>query len=194
MVEKKLSVLNASADSNSHGGGGGGGGGGSGGSGGGGGSSSENVACVAKSILPGDIGSRYALLVHPTLSTGTSIRVAVEHLVNEKGVDQRQIIVLVLLSCPSSIEAMNAAFPGVRIVTAGLDRGLDPATGRIYPGIGSFGHRYAPGCQSKDDGNDDGGEPSHVLQGWPGWTGDGKRSLKMKRRKTRRALANKRKS
>ena len=151
-------------------------------------------ARVAKSILPGDIESRYALLVHPTLSTGTSIRVAVEHLVHEKGVDQRQIIVLVLLSCPSSIEAMNAAFPGVRIVTAGLDQGLDPATGRIYPGIGSFGHRYAPGCKKpKDDDNDDGEQPLHALHGWPGRIGDSKRSLKMKRRKTRRALANKRK-
>ena len=151
------------------------------------------AAHVSKSVLPGDISSRYALLVHPTLSTGTSIKVAVEHLVREKRVDQRQIIVLVLLSCPSSVEAMNAAFPGVRIVTAGLDEGLDPATGRIYPGFGSFGHRYSAGIsRPQSDRNDDAPSMS-ILHGWSGPSVAARKHSKMKRRKTRRTLANKRK-
>ena len=153
--------------------------------------SKTTTARVSKSTLPSDLSSRYALLVHPTLSTGTSIKLAVDHLVSEKGVDQRRIVVLVLLSCPSSIEAMNAAFPDVRIVTAGLDRGLDPKTGRIYPGIGDFGRRYAPGCQLVLESQEDPASHSSS-RAWNGQVGETKRYLK--RRKTRRALANKRKA
>ena len=95
-------------------------------------------------------------------------------------------MILVLLSCPESIEAMHRAFPDVKIVTAALDSHLNSTSHRIVPGFGDFGARYDYGCSA---------DPSE----WPRETGSGplssgKRSTRsLKRRKTRRKLANKNK-
>lgn len=112
-------------------------------------------ATISKSVLPSDIRDRYALLVHPTMSTGTSTIVAVEHLVNEKHVPEDHIMILVLVTCPESIEAMNNAFPNVKIVSAALDSHLDPETGRIVPGLGDFGARYAYQANGRGDDEDE---------------------------------------
>jgi uracil phosphoribosyltransferase len=157
------------------------------------------TAKVSKSVLPSDIEDRYALIVHPTLSTGTSAMVAVEHLVNEKKVPEDHIMVLVLLACPESIEAMNNAFPNVKIVSAALDSHLDSDTKRIVPGLGDFGARYAykvdGTCNEDIEDNDERlrkyqdnlylkHHNSHL----------GLQLNTLKKRKTRRVLANRRKS
>ena len=89
------------------------------------------------------------------MSTGTSTIVAVEHLVNEKHVPEDHIMILVLVTCPESIEAMNNAFPNVKIVSAALDSHLDPETGRIVPGLGDFGARYAYQANGRGDDEDE---------------------------------------
>jgi len=146
---------------------------------------------VSKSVLPSDISDRYALIVHPTLSTGTSALVAVKHLVEEKNVPEDHIMVLVLLACPASIESMNQRFPKVKIVSAALDSHLDSKTKRIVPGLGDFGARYA--YKATADYSD---EDSH-FENARSSDGGLEKALELdfqmlKRRKTRRALANRR--
>ena len=154
-------------------------------------------AKVSKSVLPSDIRDRYALIVHPTLSTGTSTLVAVNHLVKEKGVPEDHIMVLVLLACPESIESMNTAFPNVKIVTAALDSHLDPDTNRIVPGLGDFGSRYAFLLNRRGDDEDE--EEGRLrrerleLDGGMMHGNDQGINLKLlKKRKTRRRLQNRR--
>ena len=155
------------------------------------GASKQPLATVSHSELPGDIQERYALVVHPTLSTGTSVRVAVEHLVNQKHVPQNRIFVLILVACPESIEIMNSSFPEVTIVCAALDSHLDENK-RIVPGLGDFGARYAheeTGVKESEFS-----VPTLSVTGSARPGKNRRETGKLKRRKTRRSLANKRKS
>ncbi|KAI9296566.1 PRTase-like protein [Neoconidiobolus thromboides FSU 785] len=90
--------------------------------------------------LPGDISSRFCMLLDPMLATGGSAIMAIEVL-KARGVPEAHILFLNLVCCPEGIDAVLEKFPKIRIVTAAVDQGLD-ANKYIVPGLGDFGCRY----------------------------------------------------
>jgi uracil phosphoribosyltransferase len=92
------------------------------------------------SKLPKDIAKRYVLLLDPMLATGGSVCKAIKTL-KDKGVKEERIIFINLISCPEGIKKLTAAFPGVKIITGFVDKGLN-SKAFIIPGLGDFGDRY----------------------------------------------------
>lgn len=107
--------------------------------------------------LPDDIAERYCLLLDPMLgwsssisfacalifadgtpstfqATGGSAIKAIEVLL-EHGVPESRIVFLNLVSSPEGLEAMYAAYPNVKIVTAWIDEALNEKK-YIVPGLG----------------------------------------------------------
>lgn len=91
--------------------------------------------------LPADIAERHVLLMDPILATGNSAATAVQVLL-DKGVSEGRILFLTLIAAPEGVRRVCGAFPRLRLVTSEIDEGLDPATGRVNPGVGEFGDRY----------------------------------------------------
>jgi uridine kinase len=91
--------------------------------------------------LPADIADRHVLLMDPILATGNSAATAVQVLL-DKGVCEGRILFLTLVAAPEGVRRVCGAFPRLRLVTSEIDEGLDPATGRVTPGVGEFGDRY----------------------------------------------------
>lgn len=90
--------------------------------------------------LPEDISNRYVFLLDPMLATGGSAMMATEVLI-KRGVKPERIFFLNLICCKEGIERYQAAFPGVKIVTGCIDRGLNEQK-YLVPGLGDFGDRY----------------------------------------------------
>lgn len=90
--------------------------------------------------LPEDISERYVFLLDPMLATGGSAMMAVEVLLS-RGVKMDRIFFLNLLAAPEGIEAFQAKYPDVKIITGGIDKCLDENK-YIVPGLGDFGDRY----------------------------------------------------
>jgi uracil phosphoribosyltransferase len=89
--------------------------------------------------LPSDIARFRVLLVDPMLATGQSAALALREL-KKRGVPEESIIFVNVVACPEGIEALTREFPGVSIITAGVDVGLTPER-YITPGLGDFGDR-----------------------------------------------------
>jgi uracil phosphoribosyltransferase len=87
--------------------------------------------------LPGDLDQRDAIVLDPMLATGNS---SVAALATVKNAGARSVILVCLVSAPEGIEHVHAEHPGVHIVTAAIDRGLDER-GFIVPGLGDAGDR-----------------------------------------------------
>ncbi|CAN6464846.1 unnamed protein product [Victoria cruziana] len=90
--------------------------------------------------LPKDISERRVLLLDPVLGTGHSANQAIELLIH-KGVSERHIIFLNLISAPEGIHAVCKRFPALKIVTSEIDTALNEDY-RVIPGLGEFGDRY----------------------------------------------------
>ncbi len=80
---------------------------------------------------------RTVLLLDPMLATGGSASFAVR-LLEERGATDVRLVCVV--AAPEGVERLRADHPGVRVVTAALDEGLDDR-GYIVPGLGDFGDR-----------------------------------------------------
>jgi len=80
------------------------------------------------------------LLVDPMLATGGSAILAIKVLL-DAGVKEDNILFLVVVAAPEGIKAVHATYPGVKIVTAEIDEGLN-GDKYIVPGLGDFGDRY----------------------------------------------------
>ncbi|KAG7390083.1 hypothetical protein PHYPSEUDO_008786 [Phytophthora pseudosyringae] len=80
------------------------------------------------------------LLVDPMLATGGSVNMAIKTLI-DAGVEQKKITFLNVISCPEGLAALFNAYPEVKVVTAGLDIGLNSSK-YILPGLGDYGDRY----------------------------------------------------
>lgn len=93
-----------------------------------------------KAWLPEDIHERYVFILDPMLATGGSavetIRVLKEH-----GVEEAKILFINLVSAPEGIEHVLTTYPGIRIVTAEVDEGLNDRA-YIIPGLGDYGDIY----------------------------------------------------
>jgi len=87
--------------------------------------------------LPDDLSERDVILVDPMLATGNSAVAAISRLVE---LGARSIIFVCLVAAPEGIDKVHAIFPGVPIITAGVDRCLNDH-GYILPGLGDAGDR-----------------------------------------------------
>ncbi|KAF1332524.1 Uracil phosphoribosyltransferase, partial [Globisporangium splendens] len=101
----------------------------------------EKTPIMFYSKLPPGIESfENVLLVDPMLATGGSVLMAIKTLI-AAGVEEKKITFLNVISCPEGIDTLFQAHPAVKIVTAGLDRGLNDQK-YILPGLGDYGDRY----------------------------------------------------
>jgi uracil phosphoribosyltransferase len=87
--------------------------------------------------LPDDLSERDVILLDPMLATGNSAVAAISRLVEARA---RSITFVCLVAAPQGIENLHRIFPGVAIVTASIDRGLNDH-GYIVPGLGDAGDR-----------------------------------------------------
>jgi len=87
--------------------------------------------------LPDDLPERDVILLDPMLATGNSAVAAISRLVEARA---RSIKFVCLVAAPEGIENVHRIFPGVAIVTAAIDRGLNDH-GYILPGLGDAGDR-----------------------------------------------------
>jgi len=87
--------------------------------------------------LPDDLPERDVILLDPMLATGNSAVAAISRLVELRA---RSIKFVCLVAAPEGIEKLHRIFPGVAILTAAVDRGLDNH-GYILPGLGDAGDR-----------------------------------------------------
>ena len=97
-------------------------------------------AMFFKEWLPDDIHERFVFILDPMLATGGSAIVTIRRL-KERGVKEEKIIYINLVSAPEGIEAVLTIFPGIRIITAEIDEGLNDRA-YIIPGLGDFGDMY----------------------------------------------------
>ena len=87
--------------------------------------------------LPDDLPERDVILLDPMLATGNSAVAAISRLVEARA---RRVKFVCLVASPEGIEKLHRIFPGVAIVTAAIDRGLNDH-GYILPGLGDAGDR-----------------------------------------------------
>ena len=87
--------------------------------------------------LPEGIDSSTVFVVDPMLATGGSASAALRRL-GAAGANDLRLVCLV--AAPEGVRAVHAVEPGVPIIAAALDRGLD-ARGYIRPGLGDAGDR-----------------------------------------------------
>ncbi|GAK51463.1 uracil phosphoribosyltransferase, synthesizes UMP from uracil [Candidatus Moduliflexus flocculans] len=97
-------------------------------------------AMFFKEWLPDDIHERFVFILDPMLATGGSANVTIRRL-KERGVKEEKIIYINLVAAPEGIEAVLSVFPGIRIITAEIDEGLNDRA-YIIPGLGDFGDMY----------------------------------------------------
>ncbi|KAG7380151.1 hypothetical protein PHYPSEUDO_007696 [Phytophthora pseudosyringae] len=105
--------------------------------------SEDKHAVMYYSKLPPSIATfKNVLVVDPMLGTGGSITVAIQAstLINACA-DEKRITFMDVLSCPEGLGVLFTAFPNVKVVTAGVDQGLNEDK-YLVPGIGDFGDRY----------------------------------------------------
>lgn len=87
--------------------------------------------------LPNEVPAARTIVLDPMLATGGS---AVHALSALREAGARELALVVLVAAPEGVAAVQAAHPGVPIITAALDRGLDE-NGFIRPGLGDAGDR-----------------------------------------------------
>lgn len=94
------------------------------------------VARSYYSKLP-EVRGRYTLCLDPMLATGGSASQAVG-LIRAAGAER--VVMVCVVAAPEGIARLEAAHPGILIVTAALDEGLNERK-YIVPGLGDFGDR-----------------------------------------------------
>lgn len=89
--------------------------------------------------LPEDVASSDVILVDPMLATGGSASYSIDVL-NNKGVDDKHIKLMVLVAAPEGVEHLANTHPEVKVYTAALDEKLNTQA-FIHPGLGDAGDR-----------------------------------------------------
>ncbi|CDJ69785.1 uracil phosphoribosyltransferase, putative [Eimeria necatrix] len=90
--------------------------------------------------LPADVHRRSVLLMDPMCATGGSVCRAVSVL-KSCGVEEEKIVFATLMAAPPGIQKVLQQHPGIRIVCASIEAGLNDKN-FLVPGIGDFGDRY----------------------------------------------------
>ena len=83
--------------------------------------------------------STYVYITDPMLATGNSLLEAIKLYVN-KGIPEKNIKCLCIISAPQGVENIYKAYPNVEIISAALDDCLNE-NGYIIPGMGDAGDR-----------------------------------------------------
>jgi uracil phosphoribosyltransferase len=97
----------------------------------------ETLNPISYYIKVPQLSGRSVLLLDPMLATGGSASFAAE-LLTTRGAEDLTLVCVV--AAPEGVERLRTEHPGVRIVTAGLDKHLNDV-GYIVPGLGDFGDR-----------------------------------------------------
>ena len=87
--------------------------------------------------LPAGVEASTVFVVDPMLATGGSASAALRRL---RAAGAQDLRLVCIVAAPEGVEAVRAADPGVEILAATLDRGLDEQ-GWIRPGLGDAGDR-----------------------------------------------------
>jgi uracil phosphoribosyltransferase len=87
--------------------------------------------------LPQDIAQRDVIVLDPMLATGNSTTSAIETV---KRAGATSLVLVSIIAAPEGVDRLTSAHPDVRIVVAGIDRGLNDK-GFIVPGLGDAGDR-----------------------------------------------------
>ncbi len=90
--------------------------------------------------LPPDVEHRKVILMDSTVSTANAAQMAVQVLIDH-GVAVASIVLVCVLAAPQGIDVLLRAFPGLRLVVASIEDGLDEQLFCV-PGLGAFGPRY----------------------------------------------------
>lgn len=92
------------------------------------------------SKLP-DIGENHSILIlDPMIATGGSASLAAQ-ILTKAGAKESQMTLISFIAAPEGITRFQKEHPGVNLVVAQVDEGLDEYK-RIVPGLGDFGDRY----------------------------------------------------
>lgn len=81
----------------------------------------------------------YVYITDPMLATGNSLIEAIR-LYTEKGIPQKNICCVCMISAPQGIEAVFGEFPDIKLIVAAVDSHLNER-GYIVPGMGDAGDR-----------------------------------------------------
>lgn len=84
-----------------------------------------------------EVGGRHVLVLDPMLATGGSAAAACASIATRQ---PASLTLVCIVSAPEGISHLQGEHPGVSIVTAAIDRGLNER-GYILPGLGDFGDR-----------------------------------------------------
>lgn len=87
--------------------------------------------------VPPELADRHLFVLDPMLATGNSAVAALDALI-ERGA--RHLTFVCVIAAPQGVQRLQAAHPGVSIVTAALDAGLNDHA-YIVPGLGDAGDR-----------------------------------------------------
>ncbi|MCQ2740023.1 MAG: uracil phosphoribosyltransferase [bacterium] len=90
--------------------------------------------------MPVDIpGNYYVYITDPMLATGNSLLEAIR-LYSQKGIPEKNICCVCMISSPQGIEAIFKEFPNITLIVAAVDLKLNEH-GYIVPGMGDAGDR-----------------------------------------------------
>ena len=81
----------------------------------------------------------YVYITDPMLATGNSLTEAIK-LYTAKGIPQKNICCVCMISAPQGIEAVFGRFPDIKLIVAAVDSHLNER-GYIVPGMGDAGDR-----------------------------------------------------
>lgn len=81
----------------------------------------------------------YVYITDPMLATGNSLKEAIKLYVS-KGIPQKNICGVCMISAPQGIEAVFEEFPDIKLIVASIDSCLNER-GYIVPGMGDAGDR-----------------------------------------------------
>ncbi|MCQ2754154.1 MAG: uracil phosphoribosyltransferase, partial [bacterium] len=81
----------------------------------------------------------YVFITDPMLATGNSLREAIRLYV-EKGIPQKNICCVCMISAPEGIESVFGEFPDIKLLVTAVDSHLNEH-GYIVPGMGDAGDR-----------------------------------------------------
>lgn len=70
------------------------------------------------------LAGRQIILLDPMLATGGSAKAAIQTLI-DKGASEDKIAFFNVVSCPQGIEAIQTAYPQVRVISGKIDEGLN---------------------------------------------------------------------
>lgn len=92
--------------------------------------------------LPDDLTGRSVLVLDPVLATGGSMTHTLRLLADRGATD---ITVLCVVVAPGGLAALKQAAPGLRMLTAAVDDGIDE-NAYVVPGLGDAGDRQFGAC------------------------------------------------